>query len=295
MLSSVLFITLEAFSKIYLTLAGSDSETENLEDRVDLVLIVGAVGLVCNIVGIFVFGCGHGEGGHGHSHGAEPVDAPKPANAQEGHLQNEAEHHHGGHGHGGGMNLNIYGVLIHVIGDALGSVGVIVTALVIKYTSWEYRTLVDPICSLFICLILVYGTLPLVKHSSQILLQNVPSSLSANDIVQELLKINGVVGIHEFHVWQLSSKVVVASMHAVLSREQDTLRILEELKMKMHSFGVHSSTIQPEVVCDDIDKSVHSTGDGIGADACHDPICGEDCLERICCPIGTEETTGHTD
>eukprot|EP00475_Leptophrys_vorax_P010518 TRINITY_DN17098_c0_g1_i2.p1 TRINITY_DN17098_c0_g1~~TRINITY_DN17098_c0_g1_i2.p1 ORF type:complete len:369 (-),score=92.33 TRINITY_DN17098_c0_g1_i2:73-1179(-) len=294
MISSVLFITLEALGKLWLILAGTETDSANLEDHIDLVLIVGTVGLVFNFLAIFIFGCGH-EGGHGHSHGVE-VDVPnKPhaASQEEVPLENvkeEGGHHHGGgHSHGG-MNLNIYGVLIHVIGDALGSVAVVATALVVKYTTWEYRTIVDPLCSLFICAILCYGTIPLIKQSSQILLQNVPASLSADEIVKELLKIPGVVGIHEFHLWQLSSKIMVSSMHAVIVREQDTLKVLDDVKLKMHTLGVHSSTIQPEVACEEPDNSIQSAH-GIGADACHDPICGEDCLERICCPIvATEES-----
>jgi len=264
---------------MFLTLNGEDSaDSANLVAQIDLVLIVGLVGLVFNVLGIFIFGCGHGGDGHGHSHGD---DQPKAAAAAEGH----------GHSHGGGMNMNIYGVLIHVIGDALGSVAVVVTALVVKYTTWSNRTIVDPLCSLFISAILCSGTIPLIKRSVQILLQNVPASFSADEIIKELLQIPGVVGIHEFHLWQLSSQVVVSSMHAVMVNELDTLRVLENVKLKMHTFGVHSSTIQPEVSCKETDKSVHSDGDGTGAEACHDPICGDDCLERICCPIVVSEAS----
>eukprot|EP00475_Leptophrys_vorax_P036747 TRINITY_DN625_c0_g1_i1.p1 TRINITY_DN625_c0_g1~~TRINITY_DN625_c0_g1_i1.p1 ORF type:complete len:490 (+),score=85.67 TRINITY_DN625_c0_g1_i1:58-1470(+) len=296
MLSSTLFITLEAVNRLVMTLLGAEN-TSDLEERSELVLIVGSAGLLFNLIGIFVFG----HHGHGHSHG---------------HGGGHAHHHHGsdhhghshdfhsdeeeedeGHGHeveSGHLiqkkankdieNLNVYGVLIHVIGDALGSVAVVATALVIEYTTWKYRAIVDPICSLVISAILFFGTVPLIKQSMGILLQNSPASFSADMIMKELSEVPGVSSIHEFHIWQLSTKVVVASVHAVICHGHNTMDVLDGIKVKLHSFGVHSSTIQPELYCDQANGTSHCES-GMGCDMCHDPVCGDDCLEKMCCPV----------
>jgi zinc transporter 1 len=305
MLSSTLFITLEAIDRFVLTLVGAQ-DTSDLEERSELVLIVGSAGLLFNIIGIVVFGHQH-HGGHAHSHGHGHSHSHSHSHhhheeEHECEEEHEHEHHHAEEEHDEDEhlieekkpkrkeieNLNIYGVLIHVIGDALGSVAVVATALVIKYTTWEYRSIVDPICSLVISAILCIGTVPLIKQSVGILLQNSPTSCSADEIMKELAEIPGVSSIHEFHVWQLSSKVVVASVHAVITNGHETMDVLDVIKSKLHSFGIHSSTVQPEVYCGQASALQHCKS-GMGCDMCHDPVCGDDCLEKICCPIVAPE------
>merc|ERR1712007_110026 len=114
---------------------------------------------------------GHGhahEHGHGHGHGCEDAH------------QVGCEHEHG-HGHGHArtrMNVNIKGVLLHVIGDALGSVGVIITGLTVKYAgSSSYRFLADPLCSVFIVGVIVTSTMPLLRETVLILLQASPNKM----------------------------------------------------------------------------------------------------------------------
>ncbi len=87
-----------------------------------------------------------GGGGHGHSH-------------SHGHSHGESNSH--GHSHGGGNRLNMQGVFLHVLGDALGSVGAMATGLLIWKLKWKYRFYLDPVCSLFISAIILKSSVPL--------------------------------------------------------------------------------------------------------------------------------------
>jgi zinc transporter 1 len=97
------------------------------------------------------------------------------------------------------------GVFLHFMGDALGSIGVIVSAvlnLLLPNESWIVY--VDPCASLMITLILVFSAYPLVRSTLSILLQHAPGEVDMSRIRKEILQIPKVLNIHEFHVWQLA-------------------------------------------------------------------------------------------
>ena len=195
-------------------------------------------------------GHSHGASGHGHSHGdgetqgAAVADAGHAHDGAHGHAHGLSRllcccrrkggegghgHAHDGHGHAHGLsrvlccrkgrkkskrNMNEEGVFLHVLGDALGSVGVIVSALVIKYGGESHlRFLVDPFASLFIVCIITYSSYPLVKRCVDILLHRAPSEVSMPDLRTQLLAVKGVVGVHELHVWQLSNDKWIGTLH----------------------------------------------------------------------------------
>lgn len=268
MLSIVLFIYLEAIQRFSLELGEDNTE---LQDNALLVVWVGALGLLINVLGMLIFS--HGHGGHGHSHG----DSPETSSNNNGINEEEESHSHKT------GNLNMHGVLLHVMGDALGSVAVIITGLIVRYSDWEHRDVIDPICSVAVATIILMATLPLFKHTVAILLQRSPQHLEISDILDDLKTVGGVGEIHEFHCWALSSKVIVSSMHVVISPTHDILEVVTQLKTKLHDYGIHSSTIQPEVPC----GSMGNYPEGM-TDPCHDPVCfdNQDCLERNCCRLG---------
>ena len=211
LLASCFFITIEAIERF--------RELDDLEDtlgkEVDNLLIVGGIGLVINLMGICIFLSGH----HiGHSHGHQK------------------------------MSLNMRGVFLHIIGDTLGSVNVIISGLLIKFLTPDERFLADPICSLVIVIIILINVVPLIKISSSILLQKVPKSLDLEVIRQSLSSIEGVLKIHDFHVWQLDDQRIVGSFHVHLLYESDFSLICKKMEEIMHHHKVCSTTIQPEFV-----------------------------------------------
>ncbi len=168
----------------------------------------------------------HDAPGHGHSHG-------------------------GGHSHGEG-SMNMRGVFLHVLGDALGNVGVIAAGLFIMYSSAWWRFYSDPAISFLITIIIFHSALPLVKSASYILLQGVPASVSLEAVRKSIQAVEGVINLHELHVWQLSESKIVASVHVLVDcsagQTDKYMSIAAHIRDNLHAWGIHSSTIQPEFV-----------------------------------------------
>ncbi|KAI8337408.1 cation efflux family-domain-containing protein [Chlamydoabsidia padenii] len=273
-----------------------------------MVLITGSAGLVANILGLFLF---H-EHGHGHNHGHD-------------HTEHEMESHHNhSHNHADGGHLNMRGIFLHVLGDALGNIGVMAAALFIWLTPFSWRFYMDPIISLVIAIIIFCSAVPLVKETSFILLQGVPHSVKLDDVRDHLLQIPGVYSIHELHIWQLSDTKFVASLHVLIS-DGNYMELSTRMRQTLHRFGVHSATIQPEFLTKDtnIEKldtnhhpsssalstttkdsnlihpsidPVESQVEGINADSttcllrC---IENDSCYEQACCPPPYNTTSSN--
>lgn len=190
---------------------------------------------------------------HAHNHGSEnesggeTVTDPTETSPLLGHSdEHESSHGHGhGHGHSHG-SMNMHALLLHVLGDALGNVGVIATGLIIWLTSWSFKYYFDPIISLVITVIIFSSALPLVRSTSFILLQGVPATVSLEEVRAAILDVDGVLSLHELHVWQLSETKLVASVHVTASRNRDFMPIAAQIRAALHERGIHSSTIQPE-------------------------------------------------
>jgi len=228
-------------------------DPEEIKDP-KLILIVGGVGLGINLVGMLLFG----DVGHGHSHGGS--DSPKEKSETHENTNGHG-HSHGGHGHGhssdsasSGHSMNITGVFLHVLADALGSVVVCITSLVIMLTDWEYRFYLDPILSLVIVLIILVSTWPLLRDSTLILLNTIPAHIDLLDLETRLVTtVAGVSSIHELHVWRLVGRRVVASCHLEMTPPplgtepvDHHMDVARQVKEFFHKAGIHSTTIQLE-------------------------------------------------
>lgn len=191
--------------------------------------------------------------------------------------------HNHGHSHG---SMNMRALILHVMGDALGNIGVIVTGLIIWLTTWSGRFYLDPAVSLVITFIIFTSALPLVRNTSFILLQGVPHTVSLEEVRDSILKVDGVLSVHELHIWQLSESKIVASVHVMASRNHDFMPIAADIRKALHLNGIHSSTIQPEY---HFRPSITSE-DGLktSVDSPCLILCPEDqhCdpLENYCCP-----------
>ncbi|KAJ1026813.1 hypothetical protein NDA16_002110 [Ustilago loliicola] len=178
----------------------------------------------------------------GHDHGSD-VDAHD--------IPGHGHSHSGGHSHGEG-SMNMQGVFLHVLGDALGNVGVIAAGLFIMYSDAWWRFYSDPAISFLITIIIFHSALPLCKSASYILLQGVPASVSLEAVRQSIQSVDGVLNLHELHVWQLSESKIVASVHVLVDcssgHTEKYMGIAAQIRANLHSWGIHSSTIQPEFV-----------------------------------------------
>lgn len=209
------------------------------------------------------------EGGdHGGHREEERGDPDEALHRDHQHAQPKPKDQPHGHG-GGGHDLNMRGVFLHVMGDALGNIGVIASALIIWLTNYSWKHYVDPGISLLITVIILASAIPLCKAASRILLQAVPRGLSIDHIKEDIEQLPGVNGSHHLHVWQLSDTKIVASIHIQVDTEikgegsERYMRLARQVRRCLHAYGIHSSTIQPEFAPDsDVEESTAGGGGG---------------------------------
>lgn len=230
--------------------------------RPELIICVGVMGLIVNIIGLFLF---HGHAGHSHSHSSMPhnhsrltqlVSAGASATATDDNENDERfqppQHYHN-HEHDSknesSSQMNMRGVFLHVLADALGSVIVIISATVVCLNEGEWRDYVDPTLSLVMVMIILRSVWPLLQESALILLQTVPTHIQVDEIQRRLLEnVDGVLAVHEFHVWQLAGDRIIASAHIRCRNLSEYMKLAEKVKEFFHNEGIHSTTIQPEFV-----------------------------------------------
>jgi len=140
-------------------------------------------------------------------------------------------------------SLNARGAYLHVLGDLLGSVGTVVAGLLIRVTGWQAA---DPIASIIVTLLVVRSSWRLVRESVDVLLESTPSHISLGAVRQKLAGVDGVSGVHDLHVWTVTSGMVAMSAHAIVPREVDHQRVLRDAMRAMHDFGIHHCTVQIE-------------------------------------------------
>uniref|UniRef100_A0A1A8DNZ9 Zinc transporter n=1 Tax=Nothobranchius kadleci TaxID=1051664 RepID=A0A1A8DNZ9_NOTKA len=184
---------------------------------------------------------GHGHGGHGH----------------EGHGHSHEGHGHGGHGHedshchdellhtpGKGASKQILqGVLLHIIADTLGSIGVIISALLMQ----KYDLMIaDPICSMLIALLIGVSVVPLLKESIGILMQRTPPSLdhALPGCYQRVQQLQGVYNLQEPHFWTLCTDVYIGTLKLLVAPDADTRWILSQTHNIFTQVGVRQLYVQ---------------------------------------------------
>ncbi|XP_078586582.1 proton-coupled zinc antiporter SLC30A1-like [Branchiostoma floridae x Branchiostoma japonicum] len=277
-------------------------EIEEITDPI-LILIVGGAGLFINLIGLFLFhghghGHSHGGGGHGHSHGGHGEDssdggeeedlmvtvgsdgsstiiANGDVDSKDGKQKTKEV--------ASSAQLNMRGVFLHVLGDALGSVVVMISATIIWQAEGAWKYYVDPAMSIGMVIIIMSTTFPLLKESGLILLQTVPPHLKMDALKKKLIEqVDGVLAVHEFHIWQLAGNRIIASAHIKVRNLADYMLIAEKIKEFFHNEGIHSTTIQPEFVepYDEMFLNANLSQ----SDACFLTCAPEkNCLTKTCC------------
>lgn len=144
-------------------------------------------------------------------------------------------------------NLNMRSAYLHIIGDALGSVGAIVAGLMMYYYNWYVA---DPIISVIVATIILRGAWRVIKQSFHILMEGTPENIDPIKIMRSLECIEGVLDIHDLRVWTITSGVHSFTCHLVIQRNTDSQKVLskaEELIKK--KFAIEYITIQIEAAC----------------------------------------------
>lgn len=151
---------------------------------------------------------------------------------------------------GANESLNLRGAYLEVMGDALGSVAVLVSAAIIAFTGWSEA---DAIASLVIAALIVPRALSLLGDVADVLLEATPKDVDLDELRSHILGVDGVVDVHDVHVWTITSGMPVMSAHVVVDDSVEAMgqahAVLDRLKSCLHShFDVEHSTFQIEPV-----------------------------------------------
>ncbi|MEA5446829.1 cation diffusion facilitator family transporter [Gammaproteobacteria bacterium AB-CW1] len=144
----------------------------------------------------------------------------------------------------GERNLNNKGALLHVLGDLLGSVAAITAGLVILLTGF---TPIDPILTLFICMLITVAALRLLKEASHVVMEAVPPHIDLVEVGRVMADDAGVHSVHDLHIWALSSQETALSAHVVLHQLDHWPAVQWRLENILASqFDIGHATLQPE-------------------------------------------------
>ncbi|OMJ90969.1 hypothetical protein SteCoe_6537 [Stentor coeruleus] len=232
-----------------------------------VMLITAMAGLLGNLIMGFVIGHSHSHS-HSHEHDHIDCDSHNHLNNQD-HLikpiinlkekdvgktemlpfeidsttcakgnekKNILKHNHS-------KSLNMRAAFLHVIGDALQSIGVIIAGIVIYFYP-EYSE-ADPICTLLFSVIVMFTTMPIIKDCVKVLMEGTPNDINASEIKNKLLNIEGVLEVHEFHIWSLSASKTCMSCHLVAIDPHSSLE--KAIFLLKKDYGILNTAIQIEL------------------------------------------------
>lgn len=139
-------------------------------------------------------------------------------------------------------NINIRAAMIHVIGDIIQSVGVLIAAIIIFF--WPNLTICDPICTFIFSIIVMFTTVPIVGDCIHVLMEGSPENIDTEKIRDDINKIEGVEETHDLHVWSLSLGRPALSMH--LTANEPNVALEKATKLIKNKYQIFHSTIQVE-------------------------------------------------
>ncbi|XP_025922350.1 zinc transporter 10-like [Apteryx rowi] len=291
-LSNAVFLAALCFT-IFVEAVLRLARPERIDDA-ELVLIVGALGLAVNLVGLLVFqdwaACcrrrppppaAAAEPPAAGAAGDSPNDQKRPEERSERKTEKKSE------------ALNIRGVLLHVMGDALGSVVVVVTATIFHVlplgadAPCNWQCYIDPSLTIIMVFIILSSAFPLIKETSIILLQMVPKGVDMHLLTDRLAHVPGVSSLHEVHVWELAGGKNIATLHVKCQTPTDYQDASYKIRKLFHEAGIHSVTIQPEYLDSKTSQLL-----------CSSPCISKACDSQLCCSqkeASLPETNGYAE
>jgi cobalt-zinc-cadmium efflux system protein len=145
-------------------------------------------------------------------------------------------------------DINIRGAFLHMFGDALGSAAIIAGAIVIRYTGWDQ---VDPALSILIEILIVWTAWGIIRQALNILLEGLPSGLQLQEVTTSMRAVDGVLDVHDLHIWCLGSSTRALSCHVLIDDVPPSKSdgILHQLNaMLAGKFRIGHTTVQFEHV-----------------------------------------------
>ncbi len=142
-----------------------------------------------------------------------------------------------------GENINIKAAFLHVVTDTLGSVSAILAGLAVTF--WNFH-LADPMLSVAISLLILPGAYSVIKSSVSVLLELAPPAIDLEKVEEEIRSVEGVVDVHDLHIWSITPGNVLLTAHVVVSDVSACNDVLRSVKNIADSYGINHTTIQIE-------------------------------------------------
>lgn len=158
---------------------------------------------------------------------------------------------HGGHSH----SLNVRAAFYHLIGDLLGSLGAVTAGVLILLFGW---TIADPILAIGIAALIIISAIRLVREAVDVLLEASPGHVNLDELRAAMQQVPGVVGVHDLHVWTITSGRYALSCHVVVAPDAFTIAKLEELRNLLHDYcHISHQTVQLETEALAAEEDIH--------------------------------------
>jgi len=143
-------------------------------------------------------------------------------------------------------DLNLRSALVHMLGDLIGSAAIVVGAFVVRFTNWLW---VDPVLSIAIAALILWSAWGVISESLNILLEALPRGLSLGDVKESIRVLDGVLDVHDLHIWSLGSRSRALSCHVLIEDAPPSVSfvVLQRIQsMLAGQYRIHHSTIQFE-------------------------------------------------
>ncbi|XP_030597013.1 zinc transporter 8 isoform X2 [Archocentrus centrarchus] len=251
-LLSVFTIWLVTGVLVYLAVERLISDDYTIEGNI--MLITSGCAVVANIimaVALHQSGHGHSHGGlsshgHGHSH-KKAKDKNQVSNSMRSNDDCvDIEENHADYGQRAQQaNASVRAAFVHVLGDLLQSISVLVSAIIIFFKP-EYK-IADPICTFVFSILVLCTTLTIMRDILLVLMEGTPSGVKYSEVRDSLLVVKGVTAVHNLHIWALTMNQAVLSAHVAIDESVDAQTVLREMTQAcFSSYKFHSVTIQME-------------------------------------------------
>ncbi|XP_067267129.1 proton-coupled zinc antiporter SLC30A2 isoform X3 [Chanodichthys erythropterus] len=247
-LLSVFTIWLVTGVLVYLAVERIIDDDFTIEGTV--MLITSGCAVLANIImALTLHQSGHGHshgglsGGHGHGHDHGKENGHSHSNANQCDVEDQ------GSGKRQQANASVRAAFVHVIGDLLQSVSVLVSALIIFFKP-EYK-IADPICTFLFSLFVLGTTFTIMRDIIIVLMEGTPAGVNYNEVREHLLRVKGVKAVHNLHIWALTMNQAVLSAHVAIDDTVEPQAVLREMTQACFtSYSFHSVTIQLEQQAD---------------------------------------------
>ncbi len=210
------------------------------------IIVAAAVGLIVNFIGMRLLSEGKGGVARGHSHGLHEHVAVAEEKKGKDNGDEKKEHHHPHNKEEGTreQSLNVKAVYLETLSDTIGAAGVLAAGLIMLTTNFY---LADPIISIGLALFMIPRTWSIIKKAIHILMQGSPYNISHEEVKEAILKVRGVTGLFELHIWTITSGMHALSAHVVIFDSSKSQAILQDINAILEKrFKITHATIQIE-------------------------------------------------